>query len=117
MLVSLFLSCAATYGGIKYFGRTGAACGVLFAMTTGAAIAAWRVKIWLNPPMPWATLGKTVIAGLLVFGLGQIWHPEHVLLIVVKGLGTFSLFLSLMYLMKEFSEEDRSRFRKVIGRR
>jgi O-antigen/teichoic acid export membrane protein len=98
---------------IPPYGLTGAAAATALAVAAGTILAAVHVNRTLGAVFPLATLGRTLLAGLLVAGASTTWEAAG-LLVIVKCALLGLLFLGLLVLFRELTRDDLARVRSIL---
>ena len=98
---------------IPPYGLVGAASATALALTAGALLAAFHVRRTLRVEFPLATLGRVLIAGVLIAGVSTRWDAVGVL-VLLKCAGLGALFLGFLILFRELTRDDLARLRAIL---
>ena len=88
----------------------------MVAMGTGCLLGLALLHRFVGGVVPWATLGRVLVAGAAVYGVAVLWHPPGKLMTVLRFVLEGGLYLAVILLLREFKAADKDKFMSVIGR-
>lgn len=117
MLAVVGVQAALSYVLIPTHGPLGASIAGAIAMSLGFLAAILLLSRLLGPFFPLASAARILVASSVSYAISILWNPPSLLLRLSALALAAMAFLATLILLREFSETDRERFRRILSRK